>query len=118
MHLVMLAAAPLVAFAAVMGVAIGWDRLREPRRALHRPFAVVDAHTYRDARRRIDRLAAIGDWPAAWAGTIAICQWLNHEQHYGRQSRRTRLAAELATWTARREEYNPLVSLSEPDPTS
>ena len=33
---------PVAALAVIMGTAIGWDRWREPRRSLTRPFAVVD----------------------------------------------------------------------------
>ncbi len=114
MSTVLLAVGPIALFALVMGVAIGWDRLREPHRDPRRSFAVVDARTCRDARRRVERLTAAGDWSHAWYGTVAICTWLNHEKHHGRPARRARLAAELADWTARREEYNPLANMVGP----
>ena len=62
------------------------------------------------ATRTVNRLVTAGLWYEAWRGTVSICAWLNHEQHYGRPARRRRLAADLANWTARRDEYNPLAA--------
>jgi hypothetical protein len=99
-------AAPIL-FGLVTGAVILWDRLREPHRDIHRPVAVVDQRTYRDARRRVERLAAEADWRRAYAGAAAICMWLASERHFGGSRRRQRLTADLEMWTARRAEYNP-----------
>jgi hypothetical protein len=55
------AVAPIGAFALILGTAILWDRVREPRRDPSRPLAVVDDRTYHDAQRRIQRLLTTGD---------------------------------------------------------
>jgi hypothetical protein len=90
---------------------VAWDRLREPHRNLRRPFAIGGTRDYRDACRRVERLAAAGDWRYAWSGCVAICTWLRSERHYGSARRRARLAADLDTWTARRAEFSPLAEI-------
>lgn len=95
------------AVAVVLGSVIGFDRLREPHRDLRRPCAVVDKRTFRDARRRVEKLAASGDFGRAWAGCVAICTWLKAERLYGGPRRRAWFARELEVWTARRSEFNP-----------
>lgn len=108
MSTALLAAAPPVAVGLVMGGVIAWDRLREPHRDLRRPIAVVDRRTFRDAHRRVEKLAAGGDFERAWAGCVAICVWLKSERHYGGRRRRAWFASRLETWTARRAEFSPL----------
>lgn len=112
MSAVLPAAYPIAAFVLVMGVVIGWDRLREPRRDLHRPFALGCERDYRDARRRVGRLAAAGEFQHAWLGCVAICTWLASERHYGGPRRRARLSADLEAWTARKAEFSPLAEFS------
>jgi hypothetical protein len=96
----------------VVGLAIAWDRLREPHRDIHRPSVVVDQHTYRDTRRRVERLVAEHDWTRAHAGATAICVWLKSERHFGSRRRQIRLAADLQVWTARKSEYFPLAEFT------
>lgn len=91
----------------VMGGAVLWDRLRERHRDITRPTVVVDARTYRDARRRVTRLVDAEDWTRAYRAATAICVWLGHERHYGRASRQRRLTADLAHWSARKQEMRP-----------
>ncbi|MEO6090974.1 MAG: hypothetical protein ABIQ18_48515 [Umezawaea sp.] len=107
MHQILLALAGPAAIGLVLGIAIGWDRLREPHRPLTRPTVVVDRRTFRDARRKVERLVAAEEWMHAYAVATAICKWLGNERHYGRATRRRRLAAELETWTARKQEMRP-----------
>lgn len=97
----------------VLGVVILIDRLREPHRDPRRPCVVVDRRTFRDARRRVEKLAAAGDFSRAWAGCVAICTWLKSERHYGNARRRAWFAEQLATWTAQRAEFNPLATASD-----
>jgi hypothetical protein len=101
MRMVLLAAGPLAAAALVFGVVVLWDRLREPHRDPTRPMAVVDARTYRDAQRRIERLIAAGDTRRARHLMHAICVWLRGEIHTGRKSRRVHRAAALEQWQLR-----------------
>lgn len=107
MHPILLALAGPAAIGLVLGAAILWDRLREPHRSLTRSTVVVDRRTYRDARRKVERLVAAEDWTRAHAAATAICQWLGHERHYGRDARRRRRAADFETWTARKQEMRP-----------
>lgn len=95
----------------IVGTAIAWDKLREPFRDPRTPCAVVDERTFRVARRRIERLVAIEEWTAAYAGATAICIWLKSERHFGSRRRQQRLAAELERWTARKTEYSPTATL-------
>ncbi|MBW4722403.1 hypothetical protein [Saccharothrix obliqua] len=104
---VLMALTPPAAAGVVLGGVILWDRLREPHRDPAKPFAVVDARTFRDGRRRYDRLVAAGDWSHAHAVATAICVWLRHERHHGRAARRRRLDAQLGVWTARAQEAKP-----------
>lgn len=107
---VLLGVIPLATLGLVFGGVVLWERFREPRRDPRRIMAVVDRRTYRNACRRVDKLVRQGDWTRAHAHAVAICQWLNYEQHHGRRLRRERLAADLEVWTARRQEYSPAVS--------
>jgi phage gp16-like protein len=100
-------AAPLI----VIGTVIAWDRLREPHRDIRNPSVVVDRRTYRDTRRRVERLVAEHDWTRAHAGATAICEWLASERHYGTRRRQQRMAADLQICTARKAEYFPLASV-------
>lgn len=111
MRTALLAAWPFAAFALIMGVAILGDRLREPRRELRRPFAIGGERDFRAARRRVDRLAAAGDFHHAWLGCVAICTWLRGERHFGSARRQAHLSGELEVWTARRAEFNPLAEV-------
>jgi hypothetical protein len=96
--------APLAALAFVLGAVIVWDRLREPRRDPARPMAVVDARTYRDAKRRVRRLLDAGDTMQARTLMHAMCLWLRREVHTGRKSRRVRRVADLEQWQLRLEQ--------------
>lgn len=93
---------------AVLGLVIGFDRLREPHRDPRKPCAVVDRRTFRDATRRVNKLAAAGDFTRAWCGAVSICVWLKSERHYGSPRRRAWFATQLEIWTARRAEFTPL----------
>ncbi|WP_020666501.1 hypothetical protein [Amycolatopsis nigrescens] len=68
---------------------------------------VFDRRSYHKARAEVNTAAAAGDFPRAWSGCVAICCWLDSEQHRGRRARRERVAADLQIWTARRAEFNP-----------
>jgi hypothetical protein len=105
-------AVPAASLLLVMALAICWDRWREPRRDLRRPFTVVDMRTYRDASRRVDRLVEAGDLPHAWLGAVAICTWLAYERHFGCRARRARLAAEFDIWRSRQAELEPGLDLA------
>jgi len=98
---------------AVMGLVILFDRLREPHRDPRELCAVVDRRTFRDATRRVDKLAAAGDFTRAWAGTVSICTWLKSERLYGSASRRAWFATQLEIWTARRAEFMPFAAVTE-----
>ena len=91
------------AFVLVFGSVIGFDRWREPRRPLHRPFAVADTRTFSYAQRRIERLVERGgpeDLQCAWMGATAICVWLRGEVRSGRPGRRIRRASQRERWEA------------------
>lgn len=100
---------PIAAYVIVMGTVIAWDRLRELRRDLRRPFAIGGRRDMRDAARRVDRLIAEADWLHAWEGCVAICTWLSSERHFQRGRRRREFEEQLATWQARRSELCPLI---------
>ena len=104
---ILLALAGPAAIGLVLGTSILWDRLREPHRDITRPTVVVDKRTYRDARRRVERLVTAQDWTRAYAAATAICVWLGHERHFGRAGRKRRLAADFDAWTARKQEMRP-----------
>lgn len=96
----------------VIGAVIIWDRCREPYRNLHRPFAVVDRRTKRDAERRINRLLARGedrDLRHAHYGMVAITTWLNHQRstYAEKPQRRKALDDELARWRSMSTEFSP-----------
>lgn len=100
------------AFGLVFGSVIGFDRWREPRRPLRRPFAVADRRTFSDAQRRIERLINHGgpeDLQCAWMGATAICVWLRGEVNHGRPRRRVLRASQLERWEARKVELGSLV---------
>lgn len=91
------------AFVLVFGSVIGFDRWREPRRPLYRPFAVVDRRTFSYAQRRIERLVDRGgpdDLRWAWMGAVSICTWLRGEVRTGRPGRRIQRASQLERWEA------------------
>ncbi|GAB1646863.1 hypothetical protein [Krasilnikovia sp. MM14-A1259] len=104
MRTILLAALPVTAMTLIFGFVVLCDRLREPHRDPTRPMAVVDARTYRDAQRRIERLIEAGDTMRARHLMHAICLWLRDEVHTGRQSRRANRAADLEQWELRLEQ--------------
>lgn len=107
MNQILLAIAGPALIGAVIGAVILWDRLREPHRNLYRPVTVVDRRTYKDAVRRIERLASLGEWTKAHNGTVAILTWLNGERGLGSPRRKQWVAAQLEHWQARKAEFDP-----------
>jgi len=83
--------------ALVMGVVIGWDRWREPRRDPRRVMAVVDRRTLRDALRRADRLDLTDDAErrAIIGHLTAARMWLIGEIRVGPRRRRLWCAVQL-----------------------
>jgi hypothetical protein len=103
MSVILLAVAPLTAFAIVMGTVIGLTRLVGPKLGSHRPICVVDHRTYRDACSRVERMIADGDYLRAHHGITSMRTWLRNQVLTGRTSHRVARAAALEQWELRDE---------------
>ena len=92
------------------GLAYGGARLYNQLR--HRPiYERAEAwnwHSYQLACRQVDRQAAAELWFLAWEAAEALCTWLSSERHYGSARRQAWFERQLTTWTAKRDEFNPL----------
>jgi hypothetical protein len=104
MNTVLLALMGPAAIGVVMGTAIAWDRLREPHRDPTKPFAVTDRRTYRDGQRRLAKLIDAEDILHAEFVMEAMRQWLRHELHTGRRSRKAWCASQLEQLELHREQ--------------
>lgn len=98
----------------VMGTVVLVDRWRAPLRDIYRAPGIGGERDFRDVAYQVDRLLELGDWTHAYNRTVAICEWLKGERHYGSKRRQRRLADALDTWTARRAEYDPRAEFVEP----
>ncbi|MFI5614675.1 hypothetical protein [Amycolatopsis sp. NPDC051903] len=94
------------------GLAFGGAYLHNQLR--HRPIGeraeVWNRHTYRLACRQVERQARAELWFTAWEGATAICVWLTNERRYGSARRQAWFNQQLAAWTLKCGEFNPLAN--------
>ncbi|WP_410570567.1 hypothetical protein [Amycolatopsis sp. cmx-4-61] len=95
----------------VIGTVVLIDRWRAPLRNICRLPAIGGERDVRDVASQVDRLLERGDFMRAHHATVAICTWPQRERHYGSTRRQRQLTAALASWTARRGEYDKRAEL-------